>query len=557
MPITLLLFCSLAAEELRRPVVKVPGIGALRGSGEGAVESFLGIPYASPPVGKGRWQAPGQQPSWTGVREANEYGATCMGSKCGCSFTDPQCDWKQDSEDCLFLNVYRPAWAKRTKRMPVMVYIHGGAFTTGCSQMYPGMAMVSAAQEAVIVVSLNYRLNVFGFLGSDRLRAADGSTGNFGFQDQRAALRWVLQNIGAFGGDTRRITIFGESAGAGSVAAHIVSQQSWPLYDHAIAESGAGAIWNMKSVDAAESAFDTVLSMASCTSVKCLRHADASDIGAVADAVQPGGPAPGYSQWSPVVDGVEFTDTVWKLAEQGHVKKHSTVLGTCRDEGAFFNILGKKPMNMTEAEFDTDVRSQILGENSSLSTLKEVKKLYAEDNYPYPKQRGDYSKWWWALEAIVTDRDFACPNRRFARSLTRAGAEVYNYFFVHPVQTKIPFLISAGPGNILVPHGTELPFVFACGISMFNATDVDCEFTGEGERSLAGEVINAWVSVAATGSPGTVGGSRWVKWPKSPSTPYERTSLQFDVSTEARGTGIQRGGPAIDKQCDFLDARMF
>eukprot|EP00756_Hemistasia_phaeocysticola_P009323 Hpha_TRINITY_DN14867_c4_g11::TRINITY_DN14867_c4_g11_i1::g.169029::m.169029 len=546
----LIVACGVAAEgqqDLLRPRVRIPGIGTVRGSRSNHVESFLGIPYAPPPI---RWQPPGPQPSWKGVREAVEFGSTCMGSQCGCSSVPgAECNWTKDAEDCLFLNVFRPA--KGRTGIPVMVFIHGGAYQTGCSNVYQAATFMNAAEQSFVYVSINYRLGPFGFLGSEKLRAEDGSTGNFGFQDQRAALRWVKDNIAAFGGDPKRITIFGESAGAGSVAAHLVSRRSWPLFDHAIAQSGAGSIWNTKPMESAEAALNAVLSRADCDTVYCLRQANASYLLGLGNGIPT---TKGYSPWSPVVDGVEFVETVWRLAEKGEVKNCSVVIGSNRDEGALFSLMENQPRNMTEAEFDTSVVQKHLGSPATLPTLK---RLYAEANYPYPKLRGDFNYWWWALEALTTDRDFACPNRRFARNLKRAGVKVFNYYLVHPSQTKTSLFPGTGPGSVLVPHAEDIQFVFGCADPSVDSVGAcTSPLTGEGEIALSHDFINAWTTLAATAAPGAVGGVEWPEWPESPSVGYERTSLEFDISRQAGGSGIIIGGPAIDEQCDFWDPRM-
>jgi len=542
-----------AAEDLGDSTVRIPGLGKVRGSkvNDGfEVESFLGIPYAAPPVGRRRWQPPGQQPSWRGVLKATEFGASCPGSQCNAPSNDTK-----DSEDCLFLNVYRPVGRKASRRMPVMVWIHGGSYTTGCGDRYSGWTMLKQAQEGIILVTINYRLGVFGFLGSDKLRAEDGSTGNFGLQDQRAAIQWVREHIAAFGGDAGRVTIFGESAGAGSVAAHYVSPKSWPFFDRMISQSGAGAIWNSKPLKVAESVFDDIFAKSKCRTVFCLRHwAKTADILTATDeaASAMASSSVGYIPWSPVVDGVEFSDSIWALAEKGQVKQGTAVLGTNRDEDAFFMILYNEPKNFTEADFDNLILDTLLGDKS---LLPKVKSLYAEANYPYPKERGAYSFWWWAAMAVRTDAGFTCPNRLFARNVKRAGVEgVYNYYFVHPSQTPSP-IYGTGPGSVVVPHASEIMFVFDCAYN--SDTDIStCPLQGKGEQSLSEEFIHAWVSIAATGAPGSVGAVDWQPWPKSGSTPYQHTSLQFDIGTQQGGSGVTFGGPRVDRQCDFWDTRM-
>eukprot|EP00435_Cladocopium_sp_Y103_P008319 s502_g2.t1 len=195
-----------------RPEVTAP-VGRLRGISEGEVHVFRGIPYAQAPLGELRWRPPVPFEPWQGVRDASHYGNRCM------SAGD-----KESREDCLFLNVYTPReTSETTLQLPCLVWIHGGGFEYGSSDLYNGSSLAnfwSSQQSPALLVTINYRLNIFGFLGSDKLRYRDPlkSTGNYGIQDQRMALRWVQENIGAFGGDPKKVTIFGQSAGAGSVA---------------------------------------------------------------------------------------------------------------------------------------------------------------------------------------------------------------------------------------------------------------------------------------------------------------------------------------------------
>ena len=191
-----------------------------------------GIPYAAPPIGHLRWRSPMPAPRSNATLNASAPGACCT-----------------EAEDCLHINVYAPAGAEALGLLPTMVFIHGGAFITGCGSDYAGDRLARASWRLgspVVVVTLNYRLGALGFLGGDALRTHEGGggTGNFGLEDQRFALRWVSQNVGAFGGDAGRVTIFGESAGAASVSCHVVSAPSRGLFDGAIIESGAFQRWS-------------------------------------------------------------------------------------------------------------------------------------------------------------------------------------------------------------------------------------------------------------------------------------------------------------------------
>ena len=218
-------------------VIDVPQLGRLKGaasSHDDRVVVFNRIPYAEAPVGPLRWLPPKPAGPWKeNPRDAVKLGAACHSTR-------PQ-SWANvsESEDCLFLNIAAvPATGNRL--LPVMVFIHGGAFAAGASNYNRPDSLVVASNRSVVVVTLNYRLNALGFLGTRVLaeRSKTGGTGNWGMEDQRMALAWVQQHIAAFGGDRNAVTIFGESAGGESVVSHLVQPSSFKLYHRAIIESG-------------------------------------------------------------------------------------------------------------------------------------------------------------------------------------------------------------------------------------------------------------------------------------------------------------------------------
>ena len=217
------------------PQVKTE-LGVVEGKDDGAVRAFLGIPYAAPPVRDLRWKPPVAAAKWTGVRKATEFGPHCMQGKV---FDDMVFRDAGGSEDCLSLNVWVPAKPVGAK-LPVMVWIYGGGFVGGTTseQRQDGSYL---AQQGVIVVSMNYRLGVFGFFVHPELAKESGrnSAGNYGLMDQTAALQWVHDNIAAFGGDPGNVTIFGESAGSFSVSAQMASPLAKGLFQKAIGESGS------------------------------------------------------------------------------------------------------------------------------------------------------------------------------------------------------------------------------------------------------------------------------------------------------------------------------
>jgi len=229
------LFVPLALFGTSGPQLKTR-TGIVEGKDDGAVHAFLGIPYAAPPVGDLRWKPPVPAASWTGVRKATEFGSHCLqGNVFGdMVFRDPG-----GSEDCLSLNVWGPSKPSSAK-LPVMVWIYGGGFVAGTTSegRQDGSQL---AQQGVIVVSMNYRLGVFGFLVLPELikESSHGAAGNYGLLDQLLALHWVHDNIAAFGGDPGNVTIFGESAGSFSVSSQMASPLAKGLFHRAIGESGA------------------------------------------------------------------------------------------------------------------------------------------------------------------------------------------------------------------------------------------------------------------------------------------------------------------------------
>jgi len=292
----------------------------------GAEEAFLGLPYAAPPVGELRLKAPQAPSAWKGLRDATKFGARCEQWHI---WNDYLFLDSGPSEDCLYLNVYAPASAKQTSKLPVMVWIHGGGFAAGAGSepRYTNSGLVS---KGVVLVTINYRLGVFGFLASaDLTREGQGHAGNYGLLDMAAALRWVQANIAKFGGDPGNVTIFGESAGSFSVNALMVAPEARGLFQKAIGESGAffGNVIAMSPV--AERA-QRDQAWVDSLGVKNLAELRALPPDKVIDAAS----KKPVTWFSPVVDGQFLTESIPESYAAGRQAHVPAIIGWNRDERA-------------------------------------------------------------------------------------------------------------------------------------------------------------------------------------------------------------------------------
>ncbi|MGW0579460.1 carboxylesterase/lipase family protein, partial [Streptomyces sp. NPDC002920] len=303
------------------PAVVSTDKGAVRGATAYGVERFLGIPYAAAPTGSLRWKPPQSPARWTGIREATDFGDPCPVLPSG---NGP----RSETEDCLDVNVWRPSGVRAGARLPVHVFIHGGGLTNGSGSQNDESKLVR--ETGVIGVSLNYRLGAFGFLGLPALTEEGGESGNYGFMDQQAALRWVQRNIAAFGGNPREVTIDGESAGGWSVCGHLVSPGSRGLFARAMIQSGSCPSGPQARAEAAGTAFAR---SAGCDGtdraavLDCLRSASA---GTLLDAS--GTFSSGFVDGTPT-----FPIPAREALDSGRFARVPVVVGATRDEGRTFS----------------------------------------------------------------------------------------------------------------------------------------------------------------------------------------------------------------------------
>jgi para-nitrobenzyl esterase len=356
-PVALLLAVCMAGTALAQDRVKTAnGIIESTAAPKDGVRSFKGIPFAQPPVGDLRWREPQPVENWTGVRSADDFGPACM------QRLSPGADYwiraKSMSEDCLYLNVWTPA-KSGSERLPVLVYIFGGGFQNGdgSEPRYDGESM---ARKGIVAVSINYRTNVFGFFSHPELtkESPHHASGNQGLLDQTAALRWVQQNVAAFGGDPKRVTIAGESAGSISVSALMASPLSKNLMAGAIGESGA-MITSLPPRPLAETEKDGVAfgERAGAPTLAALRALSAEKIQEVlappAGAGAPGGrgapgtpSAPGAARapslrFSTTLDGYFLPKTLAEIYAAGQQAKIPVLAGTNSEEQGARSVLGQ------------------------------------------------------------------------------------------------------------------------------------------------------------------------------------------------------------------------
>ncbi|WND35906.1 carboxylesterase/lipase family protein [Streptomyces sp. BB1-1-1] len=448
--------------------------GQVRGETGESANAYLGIPYAAPPVGDRRWKPPAPPARWAGVRDATAPGDPCMQA-------DSSTPWGDlagpgtPSEDCLYLNVHTPA-ERSPREKPVMVWIHGGGFTIGSGTFYDGGEL--AARGDVVVVTLNYRLGAFGYLAHPDLagESPEGVSGNYGLLDQQAALHWVRQNIAAFGGDPGNVTIFGESAGGGSVCQHLVSPRTLGLYDRAIAQSGCG--FPLPTQESQQRTGASWADSLGCADVACLRAEPAGEL--LTAALNPG------ARWVPNVDGRVLPLQIPDALEKGRFHRVPVLQGTTADEGRLtvattYDLAGRR---LTAAGYPVAVRA-LYGDRSDAILAR-----YPLSDHGSPAE---------ALGAILTDSRFACLQSRTAE-LMAGHTRSYQYEFAD--RQAMDYLNLPISFPLGAPHGSEIRYVFG-GVAGTPA-----------QNALAAKMMGYWTNFAHTGIPYAADAPRWNQYPK-------------------------------------------
>jgi len=464
--------------------------------GQRQVRAFLGIPFAAPPTGERRWRAPALPDLWTSVRDASRVGPAY-----------PQVNvppYATTSEDCLTLNVWVPIGG--AARKPVLVYLPGGAFVEGSGgyQLYDGARL--ASREDAVVVTTNYRIGALGFLGHALLATEAGVPANpsFGLLDQRAALAWVQRNIARFEGDPALVTLFGQSAGAWSVCAHLAMPMSRGLFARAVMQSGACAGPLYFGPEEARTQGEAFMRALGCQDLACMRAAPVERVLRALPTKRGYVVSPGV-WWGPVVDGRLLPVVPLEALRRGTAAPVPLLVGWNRDEG---KIHAAFPGAMTEEERDGFVRDSF-GDRA----VGPVAARYAR-----PTTNASFAE-------LMTDGGFACQARRAARAFAAQGNPVFVYELTHALES--PRLHDFG-----ATHSVELWLLFGneeAGIAL-----------ADSERPLSYAMMDAWGRFARSGDPASAS----LTWPRY--TAANDISLIWD-SSPGLATGVK------SETCAFWD----
>ena len=466
-------------------VVASTSAGKITGRQKGDVLAFAGIPFAAPPVGDLRFRPPQPHPGWSDVRDATRFGkiSVQVGDSLGGIGAAPTLDW---SEDCLFLNVQTPALDDA--RRPVMVWIHGGAFVngTGATPWYDGSAFVRRGD--VVVVSLNYRLGVLGWLHLGHLDPAYATSGNNGLLDQMAALEWVQANIESFGGDPDNVTVFGESAGGMSVGALLGAPAAAGLFTKAIAQSGA--THNVAAIDDGAAVTDAVLAELGGGGIDTLLAATPDRLLAAQQVVSQGmatgsGPRRSWSAsgmpFGPLIDGSVLPCHPYEAVRDGSAASVALLTGTTRDE---WNLFGLMAGSIEDADTLTRRLGRIVEQPEPLiAAYRDVLADASHDEL---------------FSAVMTDRVFRVPAIRLAEAQAAHQPD-------HTFMYLFEFASTAFEGRLGSCHALEIPFVFdnlgKAGVELLTGPNPP--------QSVADAMHASWIAFAHTGSPANAGVPDW------------------------------------------------
>jgi len=502
------------------PTVVRTDAGYVRGVADDDVVRFSGVPYAAPPTGDRRWTAPRPPRPWPGVRDATAPTVSC-----------PQVGYDEEfdpilvgAEDCLYVDVVAPARPRHDGRLPVVVWLHGGNLASGAAAEFDGARLASGGD--VVVVTVNYRLGALGFLSAGAFDAEGTTSGNYGLLDQAEALRWVRRNAAAFGGDPRRVTLAGQSAGARSVCTHLASPGSRRLFQQAIVQSGACANPVMEKADADHKGAEAIRTLG-CDAggahavAECLRAAPVSEL--VLKLARPGPPVTAERHedpWGPVAGTPYLPRQPIDAIRRGSAAGIPLLVGSTHDEMRGI-VLGRQP-DLTAEGYETAVHTGFGAD---------APRVLAE--YPV----GDFATPAVALATVLTDWGGgigSCPVLETAQTAARR-APVYAYELLEDSE-QFEGEVSYG-----AYHGWDLPFLWDTAIPLSQYPDL-ADMTAP-QRRLSRAMIGYWTAFAHRGDPNRAGLPRWAR-----ARPGSASVLGLDSDS------IGRTPFAADHRCGFWDS---
>jgi para-nitrobenzyl esterase len=515
--------------------------GPVRGFERHGVHEFLGIPYTAPPVGDLRWMPPQSVTPWSEPLKATKFRNTCPQVTELGAFAGPS----SITEDCLYLNVFTTRLGRGDKGNAVLVWIHGGGNIDGESNDYNAEKLATGGPNGTptVVVTINYRLGLFGFLSESHLNSEGHLWGNYGILDQQAALRWVKANIAAFGGDPTRVALGGQSAGAIDTGANQLSPLAAGLFNRAIYESSPGFFSSLPSASVALNQGDAFAAAAGCSDAACLRNLSTARILQLEGTPNASSP---YITNNPLVDGTIIPmqpEAAWTSGKYNHMP---IMGGSTRDELTFGGVIAEYFSGPPQAPLTPD--QYTAGVNAAWGA--NASRVLAQ--YPLSKYGNDTER---AYDRVNTDPDLCRALHVLkAQAASNGSHGVYAYDFTY---ANAPYYFPKMPnpqsptGNFqaLASHTIDIQFLFErwhggqLGVNLDQVSGQPRELQGP-EIGLSDQLIAAWTNFAKTGNPNGSGAPSWPVFTTTAST-FLKEDIPSSAETEAQYRSFY--------QCDFWD----